>query len=218
MPSSALVLLARRKYHLRIEFSGRRFRLQDDFLRLRSEAHEFNAHHVSPARQAGKCISSVSGGGHGKFLSSERIGRGDSYAGQRRLPSFDNSSYLKRSCHGSWGGRHRFGRRRIVLRRRRRILGVQEASRSKHEKKEQGRDKRLQIGGSAGFCEAPPGPEFRGPPERIPPNSCMRCHCSGPITITNLGTKTLSCTAPRAKRWSPTCTSAMVMASRPLRS
>src|ERR1700730_9771384 len=198
----ALILLPRCENHFRIEFSRGSFRLQHDFLRLRREAHEFNAHHVAAARQAGKRVGSIGTCGHRKFLAGEEIGRGDRYARQRSFPGAHNSANFKRGGSRRRRSRRGFSRRlrRASVLGRHRILRAQQISRTNTKKKKQERGQPLQWGGSTGFCEAPPGAEFAGAPARIPPISCIRFHCSGPITITNLGTKTLSVNAPRAKR------------------
>src|SRR6266478_389725 len=93
--SHALLLLTRSQDHLGVVFSSGSFRLQHDFLRLRREAHEFDAHNVAAARQAGKRIGSTGAGGHREFLAGKRIGRGDGYARQRSFSRAHNSTNFK---------------------------------------------------------------------------------------------------------------------------
>jgi len=93
--SQALILLSRSQNQFRVKFSAGSFRLQHDFLRLRREAHEFDAHDIASTRQTHKRVCSSGAGGHGKLLTGEGIRRGNSYAGQRGFSGPYNAADFK---------------------------------------------------------------------------------------------------------------------------
>ena len=167
-----LLLLPRRKNQFKLGFSGWIFRIQHHFLSLLRESHEFGLHDISSAGQAGKDKTSIGNRCGRVLLAGQGICSRYRHAGERCLAAANGASDLVRRRPRS---------RRIFLR-------AQTFTDIGHQtKKDQSPNKRSQLGGSGGFCGGlfPLGGFDPGPP--VMPMSCMRFHCSGPITITVFG-------------------------------
>ena len=91
-----LLGLTRGENHLGVEFSGRRLGLEDDFLRLRREGHEFDADDVAATGEAREFVAAVESGGNRIFFSGEGVRSGDGDAGEWSFARFDGAADFKR--------------------------------------------------------------------------------------------------------------------------
>ncbi len=181
-----LFRLSRSQQKLRFHFARGVLRIQHHFLRQRGESHELHFHHISSARQSLQRERSIHAACRTRFFPRERVRRRHRDSRQRRLSTLHRPPNL--ITGRSWRGRRFLPARQAYEQNR--------ADQREAQRHQQCAGRTLQFGCSCVFGAAPAG----GASTPCAPRSCMRFHCSGPITNTFFGTNISFSTAPRAIR------------------
>jgi len=150
-------------------------------LREDGKSHELGAQHISSARQSGQDKGAVGIRSRRVLLSCQSIRSRKRYARQRALATMNAASNL-------------IGDGSVCLRRAGIFLRAQTRNHESGKPEEKkSPNKKSQCGGSGGFCGwllsfgGFAGGGFAGGAPPGIPSSCMRFHCSGPMTITDFG-------------------------------